>query len=200
MTSGSRVSPSELSNERAFRLQRIQSVSICMKWILTGLVAVTGLLGLLVCLQLLAPWLLGLDPSETVDIGDVNRVILDLSLTQRIGVTLFLLVLLDAMLMMLWRLRQLFTQFAQLDFFSSHTLSCVVQAGWWLVCLGAMDLAFDPVSSVLMTLDLPAGEKQFSLSLEGGQILFLVMGALVLLFGWVMREAALAHEENQQFV
>ncbi|WP_186392159.1 MULTISPECIES: DUF2975 domain-containing protein [unclassified Pannonibacter] len=200
MASGIFHSLFRTSDDQAHRLHRIQSFSGGMKWLLTGLASITALFGMLVCVVLLAPGLLGYGPEETVDIGGVSRVILEISLPQRIGITLLLVILIEAVLMLLWKLRQLFARLAELDFFSSRTLSIIVQSGRWLLVLGAMDFVFDPVSSVLMTFDLPEGEKQISLSLEAGQILFLVLGALVLLLGWVMREAALAHEENQQFV
>ncbi|WP_439529577.1 DUF2975 domain-containing protein [Pannonibacter sp.] len=190
----------ESNDERARRLKRISTMAVWLKWFLTGMAAICILFGLLVIFVLILPSFVQLDPEDTIDIGEVSRGLMTISLGQRMLMATFLIISIAAVVMLLWKLRQLFAQFGRLDFFSSRTLSFIVETGWWLLALGVLDFIADPIGSFILTYDLPAGQQQISFAIEAGQILFLVFGPLTLLFGWVMREAALAYEENQQFV
>ncbi|WP_106751923.1 hypothetical protein [Pannonibacter carbonis] len=190
----------ETNDERTRRLKRISTMAMWLKWILTGMAAICVLCGLLILFVLILPSFVELDPEDTIDIGEVSRGLMTIGLGQRILIALFLTACIGAIVMLLWKLRQLFAQFGRLDFFSSRTLSFIVETGWWLLALGLLDIFADPIGSWILTFDLPEAERKISFALEAGQILFLVFGPLTLLFGWVMREAALAYEENQQFV
>lgn len=192
--------PSETNDERARRLKRISTLAWWLKWILTGMAAICVVCGLLVIFVLILPSFVQLDPEDTIDIGEVSRGLMTIGLGQRISIALFLIACIGAVVMLLWKLRQLFAQFVRLDFFSSRTLSFIVETGWWLLALGLLDFVADPIGSFILTYDLREGQQQISFAIEAGQILFLVFGPLTLVFGWVMREAALAYEENQQFV
>lgn len=175
-------------------------MAVWLKWFLTGMATVCVVLGFLVVFVLILPSFVQLDPEDTIDLGEVSRSLMTIGLEQRILIALFLIASIGAVVMLLWKLRQIFAQFARLDFFSSRTLSFIVETGWWLLALGLLDFVADPIGTFILTFDLPEGERKITFAIEAGQILFLVFGPLTLLFGWVMREAALAYEENQQFV
>ena len=200
MTSTHSAGSPETNDERTRRLKRISTMAMWLKWILTGMAAICVVRGLLILFVLILPSFVQLDPEDTIDIGEVSRGLMTIGLGQRILIALFLTACIGAIVMLLWKLRQLFAQFGRLDFFSSRTLSFIVETGWWLLALGLLDIFADPIGSWILTFDLPEAERKISFALEAGQILFLIFGPLTLLFGWVMREAALAYEENQQFV
>jgi hypothetical protein len=200
MTSAHSAASPETNDERTRRLKRISTMAVWLKWLLTGMAAICVACGLLVIFVLILPSFVQLDPEDTIDIGEVSRGLMTIGLGQRMLIALFLTACIWAVVMLLWKLRQIFAQFGRLDFFSSRTLSFIVETGWWLLALGLLDFVADPIGTLILTYDLPEGERNITFAVEAGQILFLVFGPLTLLFGWVMREAALAYEENQQFV
>lgn len=200
MTSAHSAASPETNDERTRRLKRISTMAVWLKWILTGMAAICVVCGLLVIFVLILPSFVQLDPEDTIDIGEVSRGLMTIGLGQRGLIALYLIACIGAIVMLLWKLRQLFAQFGRLDFFSSRTLSFIVETGWWLLALGLLDFVADPIGTFILTYDLPEGQRTITFAVEAGQILFLVFGPLTLLFGWVMREAALAYEENQQFV
>lgn len=200
MTSAHSSTSHETNDERARRLRRISTMAAWLKWLLTGMAAICVFCGLLVIFVLILPSFVQLDPEDTIDIGEVSRSLMSIGLLQRVLIALYLVACIWAVVMLLWKLRQIFAQFGRLDFFSSRTLSFIVETGWWLLALGFLDFVADPIGTYILTFDLPEGERTITFAIEAGQILFLVFGPLTLLFGWVMREAALAYEENQQFV
>ena len=69
---------------------------------------------------------------------------------------------------------------------------------WSEICLKS--LFASTILSALLTWDFPAGEGEIEVALDGGEAFFLIFGALMLVFGWIMREAATIDEENRQFV
>ena len=175
-------------------------MAVWLKWLLTGMAAICVMCGLLILFVLILPSFVQLNPEDTIDIGEVSRGLMTIGLAQRMLIALYLTACIWAVVMLLWNLRQIFAQFGRLDFFSSRTLSFIVETGWWLLALGLLDFVADPIGTFILTYDLPEGQRTITFAVEAGQILFLVFGPLTLLFGWVMREAALAYEENQQFV
>ena len=200
MTSAHSAASPETNDERTRRLKRISTMAVWLKWLLTGMAAICVACGLLVIFVLILPSFVQLEAEDTIDIGEVSRGLMTIGLGQRMLIALFLTACIWAVVMLLWKLRQIFAQFGRLDFFSSRTLSFIVETGWWLLALGLLDFVADPIGTLILTYDLPEGERNITFAVEAGQILFLVFGPLTLLFGWVMREAALAYEENQQFV
>lgn len=200
MTSAHSAASPETNDERTRRLKRISTMAVWLKWLLTGMAAICVACGLLVIFVLILPSFVQLEAEDTIDIGEVSRGLMTIGLGQRMLIALFLTACIWAVVMLLWKLRQIFAQFGRLDFFSSRTLSFIVETGWWLLALGLLDFVADPIGTFILTYDLPEGQRTITFAVEAGQILFLVFGPLTLLFGWVMREAALAYEENQQFV
>ncbi|MCY1708544.1 DUF2975 domain-containing protein [Pannonibacter sp. SL95] len=200
MISAHSAASPETNDERTRRLKRISTMAVWLKWLLTGMAAICVACGLLVIFVLILPSFVQLEAEDTIDIGEVSRGLMTIGLGQRMLIALFLTACIWAVVMLLWKLRQIFAQFGRLDFFSSRTLSFIVETGWWLLALGLLDFVADPIGTFILTYDLPEGQRTITFAVEAGQILFLVFGPLTLLFGWVMREAALAYEENQQFV
>lgn len=187
-------------DERAKRLKRIRQISNVMKWALTVVIALLAVGGILIMISVLFPDHLEFAAEETLDAGDIERAIIDIPFGQRIALSIMVTFAFSILIVISWQIRQLFDHFSRTDFFSPRTLSRIVSLGWWLLVIGVYDLVSDPIGSIIATIDLPAGEKVLEISFDGGELLFLIFGTLMILFGWVMREAAIIDEENRQFV
>lgn len=190
---------SEQTHVHDVRYGRISRVSGIMKWVLTVFMILVFLVGILALLVFLNPELLEAS-DELIDFGDVDRTYGEIPFTQRLILALFFDALIGTFLMTLWYMRKIFAHLQVHDFFSSQTLSSMVWCGTWFVIFGVMDFLEEPFESVLTTFDLPDGQRQFSIEVEGGEIFFIIFGVMFMTLGWVMREAARLQEENKQFV
>lgn len=202
------------NDERTRRLKRIRQVSGIMKWLVTGVVGLIAVVAVLVMVMFVSPELVGLTAGdsaeftevwkeigdETIDFGEAERRIGDIPFNQRLGLAILLMGAIGTLLIALWQIRQLFDRFRQTDFFSAAALSRMLALGWWLVAFGIYDLVSDPIGSLLLTLDYPEGQRQVAIELEGAEIFFMIFGTIMILFGWIMREAASIAEENKQFI
>ncbi|WP_420414608.1 DUF2975 domain-containing protein [Roseibium sp.] len=200
--------------ERQKRLNRIRRVSGVMKWFITVLIGLLVIIAVLVGGMFFAPEFAGMTNNdgsefsqtmqeigaETVDFGEVERPITDIPFWQRLGLSVMISVAIATLMVALWQIRQLFVSFSQSDFFSPIALSRMLSLGWWLVAFAIYDIVSDMIGSVLLTLDYPVGERQIAIEIEGAELFFIIFGVIMILFGWIMREAANIAEENKQFV
>lgn len=189
-----------VQDERAKRLKRIRQISIFMKWALTAVIALLAVAGIMIVLSVLLPGHLEFAAEETLDAGNIERALVDIPLGQRIALSVMVTFAFGVLIIISWQIRQLFDHYSRTDFFSPRTLSRIVSLGWWLLVIGVYDFVSDPIGSIIATIDLPTGQKAMEISLDGGELLFLIFGTLMILFGWIMREAASIDEENRQFV
>ena len=186
--------------EREKRMLRIQRVSAVMKWLVTGLLIALAGFGVVVILGIILPGSFLSISDETIDLSTMEREIVDIPEIQRLGLAVLTTAAFALLLTAFWNLRQVFKGFQELAFFSSNTLSSIISFGVWLLVFSAFDLVSDPIGSVIATYDFPPGERIIDVAFDGGEVFFLVLGSLMLLFGWILREAALIDEENQQIV
>lgn len=186
--------------EREKRLTRIRRLSAFMKWTVTVILAFMVLFGGLVLVEIIVPFDLLISPEETIDVADIERPIDEIPHIQRIGVAVLFCIALSLLALSIWNIRQVFKRFQMMEFFSPKTLANVISIGVWLIVFAAFDLISDPIGSVIVTYDLPPGERSVEVTLDGAEIFCFIFGALMLLFGWILREAALIADENRQFV
>ncbi|GAB2204650.1 hypothetical protein ROS1_14650 [Roseibium sp. ROS1] len=186
--------------EREKRLTRIRRVSAFMKWAVTIILLILLGLGVVVTIGIALPNELMIGAQETFDVADTERMLGDIPHVQRIGISILAAIAFSLLLAVGWNIRQVFKRFQKMEFFSPKTLANVFSFGIWLIVFAVFDLISDPIGSVLLTYDFPPGQRTVDISLDGGEIFFLVLGALMLLFGWILREAALIADENQQFI
>jgi hypothetical protein len=190
----------DISSQPGKRLQRIQRCAQAMKWTasicLAGLVPLSGLLALSVLYPHYVPFI----GDNPVSIGEEERMLSELSLAQRGSLTVLLIVSLSLLLGALWTLRGLFARFQNAEFFTGRTLDAMASLGFWLISYAIFDFASDPVSTLIATMDYPEGQRVVDVSVDGGEIFCMILGTLMLLLGWVMREAAALAEENRQIV
>lgn len=195
------IEMSELEQaEREKRLLRIRHVSTFMKWAVTVVLALILVLAVIVSIGIVLPNDLMIGPEETIDVGASERTLGDIPQVQRVGLALLVAAAHIMLMFATWHIRTVFQHFQRMEFFSPKTLSNVFSFGIWLIAFAVFDLLSDPIGSVILSYDLPEGERSLDLTLDGDEIFFLVFGALMLLFGWILREAALIADENRQFV
>jgi len=188
-----------VQRERLRRVARIQRLSAIMKWFVTLFMAMVLLAAVLLVLSLSWPDFF-VDLDDTLEVGAIERPILEIPLMQRLGFSALVVAAFGMILGMCWQVRQAFSHFQKGDYFQPGTLSCIVALGFWLIGFGVFEVISDMIGSVLLTLDYPAGERQLEIDIDGGEVFFLTFGALMLVFGWIMREAATIDEENKLFV
>ncbi|MTI42065.1 DUF2975 domain-containing protein [Roseibium hamelinense] len=189
-----------LMAERADRLARIRRLSGFMKWFLTVVMGLVVIIGLFLVVTLCLPADLLFTADEMIDIADVERRMGDIPLGQRIAIAGLTGLAFFLIAGACWHIRLVFKRFQHIEFFDPRTLSSVVSFGRWLIIFAIVDLISDPVGSALLTLDLPEGQRSIDVTLDGGELFFLILGSLMLVFGWILREAALIAEENKQFI
>ena len=186
--------------DRERRLTRIRRVSGIMKWVVTVVLAVILVFGVIVTVGIALPNEFMFAADETLDVADVERTFGEVPHLQRLGIASLAAIAFTLLMIAGWNIRQVFKRFQQMEFFSPKTLANVIAFGTWLIAFAVFDLISDPLGTYILTFDLPPGERQVDITLDGGEIFFLILGALMLLFGWILREAALIADENRQFV
>ncbi|MCV6547843.1 MAG: DUF2975 domain-containing protein [Cohaesibacter sp.] len=189
----------KIQSDVPIRHRKIMRVSQIMKWFLSLCLILLVLIASLITVELF-----GLDPFDVganmVDYGEIERSYNDLPKLQQIGLVISELVILGAIIFIVWDMRKLFCAFQRLDFFSPKTLSNILNTGIHFLIFAILDLTEEPIHSVLSTLDLGEGNIVLNIEIEGGEIFFLIFGALFVTLAWVLREAALIQKENDQFV
>jgi hypothetical protein len=186
--------------EREKRLIRIRRVSTFMKWAVTVVLLIVLVIGVVVTIGIAMPDEFLIAADEVLDFAESERRLGDVPHVQRIGISMLAAVAFGLLLVAGWNIRQVFKRFQQMEFFSPRTLANVISFGIWLIVFAVYDLISDPIGSVILTFDYPPGERMLDIALDGSEFFFLILGALMLLFGWILREAAMIADENQQFI
>jgi len=191
------VSPEQTERER--RLARIRQLSNAMTVFVTVILVLISVVSAILLFLLLLPAILEVSTGRLALTG-VDRMLGDIPFWQRLGLAALVAVALYLLCRIFWNLRQLFFQFSRGAFFVSTTQSHILSLGVWLLAYGVFIVLASPIGSLLLTLDNVPGERRLELDLSGSAFFFLIFGALMIVFGWIMREAAAIAEENRHFV
>lgn len=100
----------------------------------------------------------------------------------------------------LWSLRRLFEGYAAGAIFTVAAARRLRHCGVALVVAGLETPFGSALLSVSLSFDLPKGSRMLVLSWSGNDVVLLVVGALLLIVGRVMGEAARIAEDNAGFV
>ena len=189
-----------LSQDTAVRLHRLSRLACILKWVTTACIAIMVVAAAGLALALVFPDFDYLAPETSVYLEDYERAYADIPLLQRIGLLGLALGFFGFLIALAWNMRALFRQFEALRFFEQETLNHIFLIGSCLIAFAVFDFVEDPIASVVSTLDLPPDQRIFEVSTDGAELFVLIFGGLILVFGWIMREAALIDEENRHFV
>lgn len=104
------------------------------------------------------------------------------------------------MLWVLWSARLLFLSYAGGSVFSVESAGRLKHIAYALLCM----VLFRPLGGMLVGLALsiamPAGQKRLILQFGSDEVWIGLAGAMMLVIGWIMGEAAALADENKSFV
>lgn len=106
---------------------------------------------------------------------------------------LFAMRALDAM-------RRLFRLYRAGDPLAPEAGPLIQSIGANLLCAAGLGVLLRPVSSPLLTLSNPPGERMIALSVGSSDIGFILVAGLLVLIGWSMSEAQRIAAENREFI
>ena len=97
-------------------------------------------------------------------------------------------------------LRRLFNAYAAGEFFTTRNAARICGFAWSVIAMGLLRPVSGMLASVAVTLDNPPGQRSLAIGLGSPEVNILFVGGVVLVIGWVMREAARLADENAAFV
>ncbi|WJY22589.1 DUF2975 domain-containing protein [Fontisubflavum oceani] len=100
----------------------------------------------------------------------------------------------------LWQMRTLFGFYKSGETLSARCADRILRIGQGLVTVGVVGFLSNTAIVLLLTMANQAGSRTLSLTFTDGDIGFFLAGGLIVVIGWVMREAVQVAEENRGFV
>ncbi len=184
----------ETANETATTAQRIERVSKLMIWVIT-------LGGAAMAVAYSSVWLV---PGWLDEVAAQN--LLGATATISAGPALRLLAAVIAALPLmlvlygLWQIRELFRLFGEQRYFSVDGSKRLLRFGAALLLAAPAGIVTRSIVSVLLTMNNPEGSRHLVVQMGSNDYFLVVIGGLLLVVGWVMREAARMQHELQQIV
>ncbi len=100
----------------------------------------------------------------------------------------------------LWHLRLLFAAYRDGRIFGDEAPAHLFKVGLAMAGNAASVIIVHSLGSLILTWDNPPGSRQFAINLSSDSYTLILTGGLLIVIGWVMREAARISDENRQFV
>lgn len=104
------------------------------------------------------------------------------------------------MLAMLFQMRGLFDRYRNGEILTDACAHHILRIGQFLLAFAVITIFAPTLQMLILTVDNPSGRKILSIGIDGTMLGLLLAGALFVIIGWVMREAARAAAENAEFV
>jgi hypothetical protein len=98
------------------------------------------------------------------------------------------------------RMRRLFGRYRQGEILSDACAADILRIGQALFAVAAMTVIVPMLQILILSWGLGQGQRLLVLGVEGGTLGFLLSGGLLIVIGWVMREAVEAAEDARGFV
>lgn len=136
----------------------------------------------------------------SIDIGEGERSFAEMTLNQRLPLLALVTVSYALLAGITLSVYMICLRFQAADFFSRKSWDSVFFSGVWFISFAVFNIAASPIATYVATLDYPENERSIDVAFSHHEIFALILGALLLLLGWVMREAALLAEENRQII
>ncbi len=101
---------------------------------------------------------------------------------------------------LLMQARSVFRGFASGLRFTDLVAIRIARIGWILVAKGCLMPFWRAAAGVVLTLGNPQGQRFLAIGISVDDILWAIVGALLIAIGWTLREAARIAEENASFI
>lgn len=101
---------------------------------------------------------------------------------------------------LLMQARAVFQGFATGMRFTDLVADRIARIGWILAAKGCFMPAWRAAAGVVLTLGNPPGQRILAISISMDDVLWGIVGALLVAIGWTLREAARIAEENARFI
>lgn len=98
---------------------------------------------------------------------------------------------------MLWRL---FTLYAQGFVLSQKAATTLKSLGRAILMMGIAALIAPTIATLMLTIDNPPGDKQFTINLSSNVLALGLFGGLITTIGWAMTEAARVDADNKAII
>lgn len=125
-----------------------------------------------------------------------NYTQLPLTLTTRVLASIASLMLCAVIMYALKILIRLFRNYEQNEIFSLQNTMCYQKLGCSLFYWVGASVIYGALISVILSFNNPPGERIISVSFEGIDLLTIVLGFMILIISWVMKEGFILADEN----
>ncbi|MEZ5713802.1 MAG: DUF2975 domain-containing protein [Paracoccaceae bacterium] len=136
---------------------------------------------------------------EALDMGPLEMIVAPPGRAALLAAGLSLLPALGA-LYALWQAQALFALYRGGETLSPAPARRIGRIGWGLLAAAGLGLAVRPAVAVALTAANPPGTRLLAVSFGSGDVGLGLAAGLMIVIGWVMREAAAVAEENRSFV
>jgi len=107
---------------------------------------------------------------------------------------------LPPMLMAFWHMRSLFDRYRAAEILTDACARHILRVGQALVAVAIVGVLVPTLQILILTAGNAEGTRQLSIGIDGSTVGFLLAGGLLVVIGWVMREAAVIAEDAKGFV
>ncbi|QFI38522.1 DUF2975 domain-containing protein [Moritella marina ATCC 15381] len=125
---------------------------------------------------------------------------LPLTLTTRILATIASLFLCSIIMYALKVLINLFRSYERNEIFTLDNVMCYQKLGYSLFYWVAASVVYGALMSVILSFNNPPGERMLAIGFEGLDFLTLVLGFIILIISWVMKEGYILADESSHTV
>lgn len=150
------------------------------------------------CLALLAAY--GVVLTEPAAFTPPVETATGLTPIKRVALACLTAVLFTPALVALWTARGLFARYGRGAVFSTQNARAIRRIGTALLAGTGLAILGRTLAVLILTYDNPPGERSLAVSLASHDLLLALLGALLLVVGWVMAEATRQADENRLFV
>ncbi|MEZ8648730.1 DUF2975 domain-containing protein [Vibrio splendidus] len=134
----------------------------------------------------------------TYDIG--NYTMLPLTMTTRIVAAFTSLLMSSILMYALMVLIRLFRNYERGEIFSLENAMSYQKLGYSLFYWVLGSVIYGSLMSVILSFNNPPGERIFEISFVGMDFLTLILGIIILIISWVMKEGYIMADEHSQTI
>ena len=174
---------------------RIQKLALVLLAIDTVFLVLIALVAVLTVIQAL------MGPNQLIEGFQPEFVFPENTPLSKIIISIVMMMaMVGAILYTLWQMRKLFARYAKGESLTTGCAEAIRKTGIGLVWIVILDTFMMPVQSYVISSIISPEDVSVEVDISAASIGLLLAGGLIVLVGWVMREAVDVAEENARFV